>query len=133
MGLHQTHECSTMISQLVLELTGVRCLTIPPGQLHPPCSPTPRTASALTHTCTPTPPMPPVTRTVRTSTSVHTPPKKSRVRLHWRLKLNAQSAPNAGEQSMPANAPEPHTTPYLSLGSNYTPRARYTPFLCITQ
>ena len=29
MGLHQTHKHSTMISQPVLELTGVRCLTIP--------------------------------------------------------------------------------------------------------
>ena len=28
-------KCSTMISQPVLELTGVQCLTIPPGQLHP--------------------------------------------------------------------------------------------------
>ena len=34
MGLHQTYGHSTMTSQPVLELIGVQCLTIPPGQLH---------------------------------------------------------------------------------------------------
>ena len=31
---HQTTKHSTITAQLVLELTGVQCLTIPPGWLH---------------------------------------------------------------------------------------------------
>ena len=34
--LHQMLKCSVILVQPVLELTGVRCLTIPPGWLHHP-------------------------------------------------------------------------------------------------